>query len=51
LAAFRRATPPSILGGDGPRIEASLVLPKDVPFHEGAREALVARPESYVASA
>jgi phthalate 4,5-dioxygenase oxygenase subunit len=30
---------------------ASLVLPKDVPFHEGAKEALVARPESYVASA
>jgi hypothetical protein len=29
----------------------SLVLPKDVPFYEGAREALVARPGVYVASA
>jgi phthalate 4,5-dioxygenase len=30
---------------------ASLVLPRDVPFYEGARDALIARPESYVASA
>jgi nitrite reductase/ring-hydroxylating ferredoxin subunit len=29
----------------------SLVLPKDVPFLEGARHALVARPESYAPSA
>jgi hypothetical protein len=30
---------------------ASVVLPKDVPFHEGARDSLIACPESYVASA
>ena len=30
---------------------ASLVLPQGVPFYEGAREALVARPGVYVASA
>jgi phthalate 4,5-dioxygenase len=55
LAAVRAlatgADPPGLDAASQRVRSASLVLPQGVPFAEGAREALTARPGSYVASA
>jgi nitrite reductase/ring-hydroxylating ferredoxin subunit len=45
------AEPPGLDAASQRVRSASLVLPRDVPFAEGARESMTARPETYVASA
>jgi hypothetical protein len=46
----RDADPPGLVAASQRVRSVSLVLPRDVPFQEGAREALVADPERFTAA-